>query len=348
MLDDLSGTAITPDAPKVIPPLSLRPGRLRPLLLTAATALAVTGAATLPTAVGTAAHGATAPTANGVARATVGGSRPFQSSSYWNTPLGHAPLSTHSASWIHDASANSGTHLNLVLGDWGMPVYRATSSDPLVQITSSGHTVRVHIPAKARPMSANDAALTVIDPATNQVVGLFGAHVSGGKWSVTGLSRYIYQSNGIAGGLPGGRKANFGHRGIPASVPAVTKADIRRGTIRHRLEIYWHETASKTPEGPSAYFPMTGSESGKNGVVPEGAVIRIKPGVDLRQLHLSRAAYVIARALQRYGAVVGDNSGQGNSLKLQGNTSWTGILNKDSLRNVPWSDFVFVKGGFRP
>jgi hypothetical protein len=328
--------------------MSQHPGRLRPLLLATATALAVTGAAILPTAVGTAAHGAAAPASHGVARATVAGSRPFQSTSYWNTPLGQAPLSTHSASWIQDASANSGTHLNLVLGDWGMPVYRATPSDPLVQITSSGHTVRVHIPAGARPMNTNDAALTVIDPATNQVVGLFGAQVSGDTWSVTGLSRYLYQSNGIAGGLPGGRKTNYGHRGIPASVPAVTAAEIRKGKIRHRLEIYWHETASATPEGPSAYFPMTGSESGKNGVVPEGAVIRIKPSVDLRQLHLSRAAYVIARALQKYGAVVGDNSGQGNSLKLQGNTNWTGILNKDSLKSIPWSDFVFVQGGFRP
>lgn len=318
--------------------------RLRAPLFGLASAALVVGAATLP--IQTAAHGASG--ADATAPKALSGTRPFTAGAYWNTRLGNAPLSPYSAAWIRDAVAHSGTHLNLVLGDWGMPVYRSSASDPLVQLTSGGHTVRFHIPTGARPMSANDAALTVIDPTTNQVVGLFGAHVSGGKWSVSGLSRYRYSSNGIAGGLPGGRKANFGHRGIPASVPAVTKAEIRRGAIRHRLEIYWHETAAATPEGPSAYFPMTGSESGKTGVVPEGAVIRIKPSVDLKQLHLSRAAYVIARALQKYGAVVGDNSGQGNSLKLQGNTSWTGILNKDSLKSISWSDFVFVKGGYRP
>jgi hypothetical protein len=70
--------------------------------------------------------------------------------------------------------------------------------------------------------------------------------------------------------------------------------------------------------------------------------------VNLKALSLSPAAYVIARALQKYGAVVGDNSGQGNSMKLQGNTNWKGILNKDSLRSIPWSDYVFVKGGYRP
>ncbi|WP_151084739.1 hypothetical protein [Nocardioides cynanchi] len=320
-------------------------GRLRAILLTLATGSLIAGVATLPPTVQAAVHH----TPPGAAAATPStGTRPFKPGSYWNTKLGNAPLDAHSSAWINDAEAHSGTHLTLVLGAWGMPVYRSSASDPLVQISSGGHTVRFHIPAGARPMAANDAALTVIDPTTNQVVGLFGAHVSGGKWSVSGLSRYRYSSKGIAGGLPGGIKANFGHRGIPASVPAVTLAEIRRGRIRHRLEIYWHETASRTPEGASAYFPMTGSESGKTGVVPEGAVIRIKPGLNLDALRLSPAAKVIARALQKYGAVVGDNAGSGNSLKLQGNANWSGVLNKDSLKSIPWSDFVFVKGGFRP
>jgi hypothetical protein len=332
--------------PKVIPPMSQTPGRMRATVFAFLTLALVGGAATLPQALETAAHGAIR--ADVTAAKSVSGLRPFKASGYWNTKLGPAPLDSHSAAWIHDAEAHSGKHLDLVLGDWGMPVYRSKASDPLVRITSGGHTVRFHIPAKARPMVGDDAALTVIDRSTNQVVGLFGAHVSGGKWSVSGLSRYRYSSNGIAGGLPGGGKANFGHRGIPASVPVVTKAEIRRGSIRHRLEIYWHQTASRTPGGKSAYFPMTESESGKTGVVPEGAVIRIKPGVNLRSLHLSRAARVIARALQRYGAVVGDNAGSGNSIKLQGNTSWSGVLNKDSLKGIPWRDYVFVKGGFRP
>jgi hypothetical protein len=326
--------------------MSLTPRRLRASLYTFATLALVAGAATLPQTLETAAHGATRPSVTTAKAAT--GSRPFKASGYWNTRLGNAPLSPHSAAWIHDAQAHSGTHVSLVLGDWGMPVYRSKASDPLVRITSSGHTVRFHMPSKARPMIGQDAALTVIDRSTNQVVGLFGAHLSGGRWSVSGLSRYRYSSNGIAGGLPGGRKQNFGHRGIPASVPAVTRAEIRRGRIRHRLEMYWHETAARTPEGKSAYFPMTGSESGHSGVVPEGAVIRIKGSVNLQRLHLSPAARVIARALQKYGAVIGDNAGSGNSLKLQGNTNWSGVLNKDSLRSIPWSDFVFVKGGFRP
>jgi hypothetical protein len=325
--------------------MPLTHGRTRPFLPFLAVAALAAGAATLPQA----AQGASQPATHQVARATVTGARPFQPTSYWNTPLGRAPVSPHSGAWIRDSQTNNHfAFLRLVLGDYAMPVYHARPSNPMVTISSGGHTVRVHIPRNARSMPTGDAALTVIDRSTNQVVGLFGAHVSGGHWSVSGLSRYGFQSGGIAGGLPGGAKSNFGHRGIPASVPAVTKAEIKRGKIRHRLEVYWHETASSTPEGQSAYFPMTGSEGGKNGVVPEGAVIRIRRNVNLKALNLSSAAYVVARALQRYGAVVGDNAGQGNSLKLQGNTDWSGILGTDSLHAIPWSDYVFVKGGYRP
>jgi hypothetical protein len=325
--------------------LTLR--RLRPPLLFVASAALLAGAAALPQGLGIPAHGATPPS---VYAREVTGPRPFQPTGYWNTKLGKAPHSPYSAAWIRDSldASHTQNYLKLVIGDWGMPVYRAHSSDPLVRITANGHAVRVHIPAKARPMATQDAALTIIDRATNQVVGLHDASYSGGRWTATGLSRYKYQSNGVAAGLPGGSRANFGHRGIPASVAAVTKAEIRRGKIRHRLEVYWWETASSTPEGKSAYFPMTRSESRHTGVVPEGAVVRLRRSVDLDALHLSPAARVIARALQKYGAVVGDNSGTGNNLKLQSNVDWSGILNKDSLKHLPWTDFVFVKGGFRP
>jgi hypothetical protein len=325
-------------------------GRLRPVMLFPAIAALVAGAATLPAALDTAANGATAPAADSVAAKSVTGGRPFKPTSYWNTKLGQAPRNPHSAAWIRDSLNKSHTqnYLKLVMGDYSMPVYRSDASDPVYRFHSNGHTVGVHIPKHAHPMTGDDSALTIFDRATGQVVGLGGAKRTSGGWTAAGVSRYKYASNGIAGGLPGGSKANFGHRGIPASVAAVTKAEIRRGHIRHRLEVYWWETASRTPEGRSAYFPMTGSESGKTGVVPEGAVIRIKPGVNLDAIKLSPAARVIARALQQYGAVVGDNSGSGNNLKLQGNTNWKGILNPDSLRHIPWSDFVFVEGGYRP
>jgi hypothetical protein len=50
---------------------------------------------------------------------------------------------------------------------------------------------------------------------------------------------------------------------------------------------------------------------------PEGARIRIKPSIDLSTFDLSPQAMTIARALQEYGAVIGDQSGGPASLKLE-------------------------------
>jgi hypothetical protein len=93
---------------------------------------------------------------------------------------------------------------------------------------------------------------------------------------------------------------------------------------------------------------MSGSEQNKGGIVPEGIVVRIKASVDLKSKNLSPAALIVATALQTYGAVVGDNSGSGDNLKLQSNANWTGMLTKDSLKSIPWTDYEFVQGGYRP
>jgi len=294
------------------------------------------------------------PAATNAAAARTTGGRPFAGTSWWNTPLGRAPRDRHSKRYIRDAqvAAHSQHFLKLVVGPWAMPTYRSSAGDPAYRINPGvGPAVTVHIPRHARPMPTTDAALVVLDGSSRTVVGLTGAqfHKTTHRWTARSVSRYRSDSNGIAQGLPTGTPGNLGHRGIPGSVQAVTRKEIRRGVIRHRLEMYWWETAPQTPSGVEAYFPMTGAEVSDNGgVVPEGIVIRIKRSVDLRTKRLSRAGLVIARALQRYGAVIGDNSGSGNNLKLQANARWAGVLAANSLHTIPWKDYVFVKGGFRP
>lgn len=280
--------------------------------------------------------------------------RAFRGTSWWNTPLGRAPRDSHNARYIRDAQVarHTQSYLKLVIGKWGMPVFRSRAADPAYRINpAAGPTVRIRIPRHARPMPTSDAAMVVVDATSRQVVNLSGAvfHRATHRWTARSASRYWSDSNGIAQGLPTGTRGNLGHRGIPGSVQAVTKKEIRSGVIRHRLEMYWWETAPRTPGGAEAYFPMTGAETAtKSGVVPEGIVIRIKRSVDLRTRHLSPAALTIATALQRYGAVIGDNSGSGNNLKLQSNASWAGVLTATSLHTIPWKDYVFVTGGFRP
>src|SRR4029079_73631 len=91
--------------------------------------------------------------------------------------------------------------------------------------------------------------------------------------------------------------------------------------------------------------------------IPAGAILRIRPRVNLSNYRLSPPARIIARALKRYGALVGDRSGVANSVTIkledtavEGKGSlWANAgLRFDSLRNIPLSAYRIDKLGARP
>jgi hypothetical protein len=126
---------------------------------------------------------------------------------------------------------------------------------------------------------------------------------------------------------------------------AVRRGEIRAGAIRHVLKIAVNMTSK------AHVFPMTNSdgESSARYAPPEGTRLRLKPWINLKAMHLSRAQHIVAAALQRYGAIIGDQSGGPVSLKLsQGrHTHWGGILGPKSLRRFRLSDFEVVRLGYR-
>lgn len=271
--------------------------------------------------------------------------RAFTNDSYWNTPFpANAPIDANSAKYIADSQANSQNYLNLVMtSSYGQPIYFSSASDPLYTVSGAGYTTQVRIPANAQQASGSDGQFVVFDrtPGYNRVVGLYQANFANGKWTADGIDTYQLDGNGLDKKV-GGDSLSGGHRGINAAVRAVRYDEVVGGVIDHRLECFWHATAEKV------YWPMTGYESGKGGIVPEGIAIRIKPSVNLDAKGLTPAAKVIATALQKYGCVIGDNSGSGNNLKVQNNVNWGTMLTKDALKNIPWSDWEFVQGGYKP
>jgi hypothetical protein len=160
---------------------------------------------------------------------------------------------------------------------------------------------------------------------------------------------YYLSSNGLHGTLPESDQArNYGHRGVPPTVFAVTLEEVRAGAIHHMLKI-------AVPHTKCAHvFPMVRDECGTwaDAAPPEGTRIRIKPTVFLPGLGLSPAALVVARALKRYGAVIGDQSGGSTILKVENTVAerrgweWHGLLNEKSLAAIPLRDFVVIQPGF--
>jgi hypothetical protein len=238
-------------------------------------------------------------------------------------------------------------------GQWGLPIYRGDSTSKMYDVhnTCSFHQPpefnQVRIPRGAKPDPTSDAAMVVYNRSRGLVFGFWHARhdAASDTWSACGGTVSYLHSNGLDGKLAASNQPrNTGHRGMPPPMWAVRYAEIRSGTINHVLKIAVHHTAC------AHVFPMVNDECGTRaaGAPPEGTHIRIKPSVSLSSLHLSPAALIIARALQRYGAIIADQSSGSINLKVENTIAdgkgwvWKGRLNPDSLRAIPLSDYEVV------
>ena len=295
---------------------------------------------------------------------TSGAFVPFSADSYWNKPLPpNAPVDSNSDLYIAYAKDQnvSDSYLGLTGApganqSYAAPIVWSTGSDPLYTIVPGqyGRPVNVRIPLGAQPQTGSDGALWVVDRTTDLLVQLWQASFNGSNWSAASTSQYRISSNGLHRKAAGSDSPeNDGHRGIPPNVQMIRLDEVRAGAIEHRLACYWHATGRPDSSTPWYYWPMVGYESNKGGITPEGLVIRIKPGVDLSQKSLSPVAAIIATALQRYGCIIGDNSGgTTNRIKLEyDEAAWAALdpeLRGDALSSLTWDDWEFIQGGYNP
>jgi hypothetical protein len=294
-----------------------------------------------------------------------GGFRAFSSDSYWNTPLSsEAPIDERSAAFIDFLTADSSAdYLRIVgadsSGGWGEPIFWAQPSDPVYKVKQTSYTLPeefaagVRIPKEARVPNTSDAQMTIYDLAEGSVYKLQKAVYDSDTdtWSAGGGSWYATASNGLHASLEESNdERNYGHRGIPPATHAVRFDEIEAGRIDHALKIAVN-TAHR-----DAVWPMTNSDGDSTdpAALPQGAHLRIKPSVDLDELDLSPAALVIARALQRYGAVVGDSSGANANLKVENTVVegrgwlWKDVLTAASLEAIPFDSYEVVRLGYSP
>jgi hypothetical protein len=277
--------------------------------------------------------------------------RAFTAGSYWNTPIpASAPIDSRSDRWITWLANNNPTPDVMAGGHdgWAHPIYFAHDTDPLVTMSPTKYLtsmrVRFRLPRDAKPSTGSDSEMSIIDRTTNQDVHLHGfARRSDGTPTCQGMARYWLNSNGLADAA-GGPKGNIGHRGVPGYEHGFRKAEIAAGAIRRRLKFSIPQTAGQH------YWPMT-QDQGHTGVIPEGVVMRIKPGIDVAS-RVSGGCLVLARACQRYGILVGDSSGNRTTIKGQADVDWTKFGmpgDYHALRAFPIArDWQFVKAGFRP
>jgi hypothetical protein len=232
----------------------------------------------------------------------------------------------------------------LAFDTWAEPIFWAGDGDPEFEISG---LPPVRIPVSARPASTSDAQLTIYDVERGVVCKLERAIFDAGTWSAGATSIYYLGSNGLEGTLPeADEPRNRGHRGFPPPIHAVRFDEIQRGSIQHVLKVAIRRTAARH------VYPGAGDEGGP-GLIPEGAVLRIKPDINLGIRGLPDAALTIARAMQTYGVVIGDRSGVPMAIKLENlliegsSAAWPSLgIVGDSLSPIRFDDFECVSLGY--
>ncbi|BEL09724.1 hypothetical protein Q0Z83_079150 [Actinoplanes sichuanensis] len=195
----------------------------------------------------------------------------------------------------------------LALKEWTVPAYFAKPATKRsdVRITGFDEVRRimrgVPIPDNARPDPAEDAHLSVIDPATRCGYDLYGAEKTATGWTAKWANVTSTADSGI---YPSGLSTRA--TGFAPLAGMIWPAELRNGRIDHALVFAYPYTRSGGPVAPAT------SSDGKTALasaLPQGARVQLDPDLDLDSLDLSAYERTIAEALQRYGMFLGDTGG---------------------------------------
>jgi hypothetical protein len=293
------------------------------------------------------------------------GWRPFNASSPWNTPIGASPALEADSAALVDAFRRSspyGEHLDVNIARFSIPLYQASASTPLQTVAvglggegwgagGPGASGPMPIPAGAAPDESSDAHMAVITADRTKEYGCFNMNFNrarAGAWYADLCAISDLTGSGVR---PFATVANpwwaaHGARacGYPLVAGLIRADEIRAGRIDHALVFAYPGLRRNRFMSPAS----TNSDIGADYGIPCGGRIQFDPSIDVTKLGLSPSGVTIMRALQQYGAYVGDYSG---ALSMYADNSpdarayWSsGVLDTYELRDkIDMSKFRVIK-----
>jgi hypothetical protein len=281
--------------------------------------------------------------------------RPFSPDSPWNTPIPAKPdLDPDSAALVADLAQSSpfGVHLDVNIAGYSIPLYFADASTPTFTVVADyggtgwsgtdgrNATGTMPIPAGAAPDPESDHHLLVVDRTRQLEWGCWNMQLMGGAWhaglcatadlSGTGVRTPITQANPWY--LAAGARAC----GFPLVAGLIRTDEIAAGRIEHALVLaYPHIRAGWFTPPASTGQGRVGDNAVSTRGIPCGGRVQLDPSVSLDVPGLSRSARILLRALQEYGAFVGDYSG---AISLYAENSpvaqayWQGVMDTYELQ----------------
>jgi hypothetical protein len=265
----------------------------------------------------------------------------FASTSWWNTPVGAAPLAQNSAALSAYVGAQAGS-ANLTLSRWAVAVAEQHPSDSMFSVPCTRYSCTLSafgpfgIPATAKPDPAGDGHLAVYNPGTGREWDMWQAAATGSSWTSSAGAALPLTGASAPAGTQSGNAANF-----PLLAGIIRPEEILQGRIDHALVFMMPGVNNTGYVCPATHHD--GATSSPSAPM-EGQRFQLDPAIDVDSLPIPAWKKTIARALQVYGMYLRDNSGSFALLAenpvSRGYDAWAkaglGGVASASLSGIPW------------
>lgn len=285
--------------------------------------------------------------------------RPFASTSAWNTPIAANTLTDADSAAIVAALTTDPSKIAADLYEYGTPVYEADASTPRVKVTCTmnwGDCFLTHqlvpIPDNAAAASGSDGHLVVVDRTSGYSYELWQARkINTTTWSASWGAVLPLDGDGRSTPVTN----NAVGAGISRLAGLVRVNEIRNGDIPHALVF----SSAKACRGSYRYPATTtdGNSSAAN-CIPEGARIQLDPSIDVDSIAgITPGERTIAKALQTYGAYVGDTGGANMAFPFEVPTGEDGTnpypaaglaWDYHNMAHIPWNRIRVLGSGTGP
>lgn len=238
-----------------------------------------------------------------------GGDRWYSSDSPFNQPIAaDAATDPGSAAMVRALAAGAGGGFAISAKQWTPPVYYADAATPRVAVSvtmgwfPARRLIGVPMPANATPDATSDGHLMIVDRSTNCEYDFWQARRdSDGSWSASTANAIPMDGTGVFAGGWATTAAGFA-----LGLGKIRPEELAAGDIEHALVFGFPTTKAGGPVAPAT---SSDGRSNATGAIPEGARLQLDPALDLDALGLTGWQKTVARALQRYGMILGDTGG---------------------------------------
>lgn len=272
------------------------------------------------------------------------------SSPFYDSIPASATIDPNSSVMVSSLVDQAKQAFQIVVKEWSVSVYYVDASTEKhdVKLTArwspKKKMVNVPIPDFAEPDPEKDGSMVVIDEASGCIYDFWEMRYKNGRWKAAWGNALPLNSNGI---FPKGFSARGS--GFELLQGVIWPQELEAGVIDHALIFSYDHTKAGGPVAPATESDGTTSDA---WAIPEGALVRLNPALDLNTLGLNSYEMMIAKALQKYGMYCADDGGgislyAVNPISCQSNP-YAGIWGDQTYVNmskIPVSEFQVMNLG---